>query len=150
MTSAIVLGGSRGIGKAISESLRSLEIDVFAASKKDIDTSNLSSVNEFLSECLRINERFRLSSICLSDRKTINMIKQLHKDKCQSMTIMPSDKTKRLIALDNECYDKMLNDCLNSEDSTVKSILTKSIQSKFNKILYTICKKYSTESSTFF
>ncbi|MBA4438521.1 MAG: SDR family oxidoreductase [Nitrosopumilaceae archaeon] len=48
MTSAIVLGGSRGIGKAISESLKSLEIDVFAASKNDIDTSDLSSVNEFV------------------------------------------------------------------------------------------------------
>ncbi len=48
MTSAIVLGGSRGIGKAISDSLKSIEIDVFAASKKDIDTSNLDSVREFL------------------------------------------------------------------------------------------------------
>ena len=48
MTKAIVLGGSRGIGKAISNSLRSIEIDVFAASKKDIDTSNLDSVKEFL------------------------------------------------------------------------------------------------------
>ncbi len=48
MISAIVLGGSRGIGKAISDSLKSIEIDVFAASKKDIDTSNLESVKEFL------------------------------------------------------------------------------------------------------
>jgi len=48
MTSAIVLGGSRGIGKAISESLKSIEIDVFAASKKDIDTSDLNSVKKFL------------------------------------------------------------------------------------------------------
>ncbi|MGY5148910.1 MAG: SDR family NAD(P)-dependent oxidoreductase [Candidatus Nitrosopumilus sp. bin_68KS] len=48
MTSAIVLGGSRGIGKAIAESLKSIEIDVFAASKKDIDTSNLDSVKKFL------------------------------------------------------------------------------------------------------
>ena len=48
MTRAIVLGGSRGIGKAISESLKLIEIDVFAASKKDIDTSNLKSVNKFL------------------------------------------------------------------------------------------------------
>ena len=47
MTSAIVLGGSRGIGKAIADALKSLEIDVFAASKNDIDTSNLSSANEF-------------------------------------------------------------------------------------------------------
>jgi len=48
MTKAIVLGGSRGIGKAISDSLKSIKIDVFAASKKDIDTSNLHSVRIFL------------------------------------------------------------------------------------------------------
>jgi len=48
MTSAIILGGSRGIGKSVSESLKSLEIDVFAASKKDIDTSDLDSVRKFL------------------------------------------------------------------------------------------------------
>ena len=48
MTSAIVLGGSRGIGKAISESLKKIDIEVFAASKNDIDTSNLDSVRKFL------------------------------------------------------------------------------------------------------
>lgn len=48
MTSAIVLGGSRGIGKAISESLKSIKINVFAASKNDIDTSDLNSVKKFL------------------------------------------------------------------------------------------------------
>jgi 3-oxoacyl-[acyl-carrier protein] reductase len=48
MLKAIVLGGSRGIGKAISDSLKSIKIDVFAASKKDIDTSNLDSVKKFL------------------------------------------------------------------------------------------------------
>lgn len=48
MTRAIILGGSRGIGKAISDSLRTVQMDVFAASKKDIDTSDLNSVKEFL------------------------------------------------------------------------------------------------------
>jgi len=48
MTKAIVLGGSRGIGKAISDSLKLIKIDVFAASKKDIDTSDLDSVRRFL------------------------------------------------------------------------------------------------------
>jgi len=48
MTSAIVLGGSRGIGKAISESLKSINCDVFAASKGDIDTSDLGIVKKFL------------------------------------------------------------------------------------------------------
>ena len=48
MTRAIILGGSRGIGKAISDSLKTIEIDVFAASKKDMDTSNLDSVKRFI------------------------------------------------------------------------------------------------------
>ena len=48
MTKAIVLGGSRGIGKAISDALKTIEIDVFAASKKDVDTSDLKSVKKFL------------------------------------------------------------------------------------------------------
>ena len=48
MKKAIVLGGSRGIGKAISESLKTLDIDVIAASKSDIDTSNMESVRKFL------------------------------------------------------------------------------------------------------
>jgi len=45
---AIILGGSRGIGKAISDSLKLIGINVFAASQKDIDTSNLDSVKNFL------------------------------------------------------------------------------------------------------
>jgi 3-oxoacyl-[acyl-carrier protein] reductase len=48
MTSAIVLGGSRGIGKAISKSLKSIDVDVFTTSKNDIDTSDLDSVKKFL------------------------------------------------------------------------------------------------------
>ena len=48
MTRAVILGGSRGIGKAISDSLKTIEIDVFATSKKDIDTSDLNSVKKFL------------------------------------------------------------------------------------------------------
>jgi len=48
MTSAIILGGSRGIGKAISDALKKIEIDVFVASKNNIDTSELKSVKDFI------------------------------------------------------------------------------------------------------
>ena len=47
MKKAIVIGSSRGIGKAIAESLNSLDIDVVTTSKQDIDTSKLQSVKEF-------------------------------------------------------------------------------------------------------
>jgi len=48
MNKAIVIGGSRGIGKAISESLSSIGYDVIFTSKKELDTSNLSSVKNFV------------------------------------------------------------------------------------------------------
>jgi len=48
MTKAIVLGGSRGIGKAISDALIKIGCDVLATSKKDIDTSDLNSVKRFV------------------------------------------------------------------------------------------------------
>ena len=48
MNKAIVIGGSRGIGKAISSSLSSIGYDVIATSKKELDTSNLNSVKGFV------------------------------------------------------------------------------------------------------
>ena len=47
MKKAIVLGGSRGIGKAIADSLKTIDCDVIATSKKELDTSNLDSVKKF-------------------------------------------------------------------------------------------------------
>ena len=47
---AIITGGSRGIGKSISDSLKKLDLDVISLSSNDIDTSNLNSVNKFANE----------------------------------------------------------------------------------------------------
>ena len=48
MTQAIVIGGSRGIGKAIAESLKSIGCSVESTSKLQLDTSDLNSVKEFI------------------------------------------------------------------------------------------------------
>ena len=48
MSRAIVIGGSRGIGKAISDSLGEIGCDVIVTSKKDLDTSDLDSVKNFV------------------------------------------------------------------------------------------------------
>jgi len=50
MANAIVIGGSRGIGKAISDGLKSIGYDVVSTSKKELDTSDLSSVKNFIAK----------------------------------------------------------------------------------------------------
>ncbi len=45
---AIVIAGSRGIGNAIAESLIEAGLSVTATSKKDLDTSDLHSVEDFI------------------------------------------------------------------------------------------------------
>ena len=47
MKKAIVFGASRGIGKSISDSLKKLDLDVITLSSRDVDTSDLESINEF-------------------------------------------------------------------------------------------------------
>lgn len=47
MTKALVMGGSRGIGRAIADALAAADIDVYAASRRDVDTSDLDSVRQF-------------------------------------------------------------------------------------------------------
>ena len=49
MKKAIVLAGSRGIGKGIANSLETLDINVIKTSTKELDTSNLDSVDKFIS-----------------------------------------------------------------------------------------------------
>jgi 3-oxoacyl-[acyl-carrier protein] reductase len=48
MTKAIVIGGSRGIGKSISDSLKEIDCEVLATSRKDLDTSNIENIKKFL------------------------------------------------------------------------------------------------------
>jgi 3-oxoacyl-[acyl-carrier protein] reductase len=57
MKKAIVLAGSRGIGKGIADSLESLnkglkwpKVEVIRTSTKDLDTSNIDSVDNFISK----------------------------------------------------------------------------------------------------
>ena len=50
MKKAIVLAGSRGIGKGIADSLEELDLDVYRTSTKELDTSNITSVDKFIND----------------------------------------------------------------------------------------------------
>lgn len=45
---AIIIGGSKGIGKEIAQNLKSLKILTIACSRKEVDTSSLFSVKKFI------------------------------------------------------------------------------------------------------
>ena len=45
---AIIIGGSKGIGKSISTNLKKAGFAVTSCSRKEVDTSKLYSVNEFI------------------------------------------------------------------------------------------------------
>ena len=47
---AIIVGGSKGIGNEISKHLKELKIKTISCSRKEIDTSNVSSVSKFISK----------------------------------------------------------------------------------------------------
>tara|TARA_R110000824_G_scaffold139366_8_gene304426 strand:- start:5267 stop:5914 length:648 start_codon:yes stop_codon:yes gene_type:complete len=48
MKKAIVLAGSRGIGRGIADSLEQLDIDVVSTSTKELDTSDIASVQKLV------------------------------------------------------------------------------------------------------
>ena len=55
MNKALVIGGSRGIGKAIASSLSSIGYDVITTSKRELDTSDLSSVKNFVKNNMEVD-----------------------------------------------------------------------------------------------
>ena len=50
MKEAIVLAGSRGIGKGIADSLETLDIEVTRTSTEQLDTSQPLSVEKFIAD----------------------------------------------------------------------------------------------------
>ena len=53
---ALVLAGSRGIGKGIADSLEKLKVKVVRTSTKTLDTSNIKQVEKFIKKVKSIVE----------------------------------------------------------------------------------------------
>ena len=47
---AIVIGGSKGLGQQIAKNIKSLGIKTYSCSRKEVDTSDLASVKNFIKE----------------------------------------------------------------------------------------------------
>jgi len=112
---------------------------------KSPQIANSSGLTEFLSGCLRLNQHHRQRGYSKLEHEINRTIANI-RSKCNDTTIVPSDKTKRLIALDQSTYERTLADCLNPEDTVVRNVHPKTIQSAYNKIIDKIACQYPIDS----
>ena len=47
---ALIIGGSKGIGKSISQKLKELKFKIISPSSKELDTSKISTVKKFIKQ----------------------------------------------------------------------------------------------------
>ena len=100
---------------------------------------------EFLSGSKRITLQTK-PSLNHDSKNHIDAIRSIKKKDC---LIVPSDKSKRLVALDHANYEEMKKKALNPADKLQKYILPTSHQIKFNNALQNILAYYPNSSSVY-
>jgi hypothetical protein len=110
--------------------------------RKNSTLANSTEFTEFLCSVNRITQQASKPN-SRSEKQTIRLIKEIRN---KGIPIMPSDKTKRLIALNQEDYQNMLKEALNEDDKIVRNCLPTTIQQKFNSSLSQIIGKYPRSS----
>ena len=140
MTKAIVLGGSRGIGKAISNSLKLLKIDVFAASKKDIDTSNLDSVEKFL----RIHNETDVLILNTGgpEPKPFSTITEKDWNKYHNQLFVGFCTILQNIKINNDGYIFLISSNVIKEPNT-KLIISSAYRAAFSEVFKVLSKEYA-------
>ena len=140
MKKAIVLGGSRGIGKAISNSLKSIEIDVFAASKKDIDTSNLESVNKFLE--IHYETDILILNTGGPEPKPFSTITEEDWNKYHNQLFVGFCTILRNIKINNDGYIFLISSNVIKEPNT-KLIISSAYRAAFSEVFKVLSKEYA-------
>ena len=140
MTKAIVLGGSRGIGKAISNSLKLLEIDVFAASKKDIDTSNLDSVEKFLQ--IHNETDILILNTGGPEPKPFSTITEEDWNKYHNQLFVGFCTILQNIKINNDGYIFLISSNVIKEPNT-KLIISSAYRAAFSEVFKVLSKEYA-------
>ena len=140
MTRAIVLGGSRGIGKAISDSLKSIEIDVFAASKKDIDTSDLDSVKKFLN--IHNKSDILILNTGGPESKSFLNITKNDWEKYHNQLFLGFVTILQNIKINNDGYIFLISSSVIKEPNT-KLIISSAYRAAFAEVFKVLSKEYA-------
>ena len=140
MTKAIVLGGSRGIGKAISDSLKSIKIEVFAASKKDIDTSNLDSVKKFLD--IHNETDILILNTGGPEPKSFSTITEEDWGKYHNQLFLGFVTILQKIKINNDGYIFLISSSVIKEPNA-KLIISSSYRTAFTEVFKVLSKEYA-------
>ena len=140
MTKAIVLGGSRGIGKAISDSLKTIKIDVFAASKNDIDTSNLISVKKFLE--IHNEADILILNTGGPEPKTFSTITEEDWDKYHNQLFLGFCTILQNIKVNNGGYIFLISSNVIKEPNS-KLIISSAYRAAFSEVFKVLSKEYA-------
>jgi len=140
MTKAIVLGGSRGIGKAISDSLKTIEIDVFAASKNDIDTSNLNSVKKFLE--IHNETDILILNTGGPEPKSFSTISEEDWNKYHNQLFVGFCTILQNIKINNNGYIFLISSNVIKEPNT-KLIISSAYRAAFSEVFKVLSKEYA-------
>ena len=140
MTKAIVLGGSRGIGKAISDSLKTIKIDVFAASKNDIDTSNLNSVKKFLE--IHNEADILILNTGGPEPKTFSTITEEDWDKYHNQLFLGFCTILQNIKVNNGGYIFLISSNVIKEPNS-KLIISSAYRAAFSEVFKVLSKEYA-------
>ena len=109
-------------------------------SKNDSSVASSPEMMEFLTSVNSITSRALKNMPNSSVSKTISSIRN------KSCYIYPSDKTKRLIALDYEHYDNIVKQSLNPDNVSSRPVLPTTRQLNFNSALQKVANRYDKKS----
>ena len=140
MTKAIVLGGSRGIGKAISEALKTIDCKVFSASREDIDTSNLESVKNFL----EINKETDILVLNTGgpEAKEFSEVTEVDWKKYHNQLFLGFCLILQKIKVNNEGYIFLISSSVIKEPNN-KLIISSAYRAAFSEVLKILSKDYA-------
>lgn len=140
MKEAIVLGGSRGIGKAISEALQSIGCKVFAASKNNVDTSNLDSVKEFLK--VHDNTDILILNTGGPPPKTFSEITEEDWKKYHNQLFLGFSLILQKMKINNDGYVFLISSNVIKEPNS-KLIISSAYRAAFSEVLKILSKDYA-------
>lgn len=124
------------------ETAQNIQCCMYRLEKKSPALAQSNQVTEFFSGINRITIDSVPAANNNTNRSISRIINSIQK-KAKLAPIMPSDKTKRLVALDNQQYNNMLCTALNPQDERVRTVLPSTTQQRFNRQIQAIASHYS-------